>query len=322
MGVVLAAILTTAACAQLPAPPGNAVAAAAGVTHPRPPLILGTNLALFDSSDQVLNNRSSQKLLERAQVPIIRMPFRSAHGEVWELEALRAIQYIGAIPLVIVHGPTDANALSDDGQLIELVRGVFGDGLVYVEFGNKPDLAFRGVRDYVAAWNAVVPTLHALAPKYRFVGPAASYPDPTYIATFDRLARPLPYANTWHEYACHPEDSDAYCIAHLDAWTAHVQAINRALQAVTGTAPPIMITEWNLDDKADVRFGNSAFMREWTARALETLAANQRNGLIAAMQYCVTNSEHHSLVGPTNSLTPEGEVLFQELARSDQTPGG
>ena len=285
-------------------------------THTRPPLVLGTNLALFDSTDHILNHPASQRLLKRAQVPIIRMPFRSAQGDIWEVEALRAIQYIRAIPVVIVHGPADANALTDDRQLIALVRGVFGNSTVYVEFGNEPDLAGIDVERYVATWNGVIPALKAMAPTYRFVGPAASGPDPTYIATFDRFANPPPDALSWHEYVCQPEDSDEYCIAHVDDWTTHIHAINQGVRGATGKTVPTMITEWNLDARLDARFENPSFMLVWTRRALQTLAANQANGLIAAMQYCVASSRQFNLVDATGSLTAEGQVFFQTLSKS------
>lgn len=319
-GILLVAVFVTAACAQLPARIGNAVAANTGSTQNRPPLILGTNLALFDSTDQVLSQPASQRLLKRARVPIIRMPFRSSQGEIWEVEALRAIQFIGAIPLVIVHGPADPNALADDRQLMALVRGVFGNGTVYVEFGNEPDLAGIDVRRYIASWNTVVPALKAMAPTYRFVGPAMSGADSTYIATFETFANPRPDALSWHEYVCQPGDSDEYCIAHLDDWTAHIEKINQTVRSATGATVPTMITEWNLDAKLDGRFGNPSFMRLWTARALQTLAANQANGLSAAMQYCVSNCHQFNLVDATGSLTAQGQVFFQLLARSAAAP--
>lgn len=320
MGALLVSVLVTAACAQLPVRIENARVRSTATTHATASLIFGTNLALFDSTDQVLKHPASQRLLKRAQVPIIRMPFRTSQGDVWEVEALRAIQYIGAVPLVIVHGPTDPNVLADDRRLIALVRGVFGDGSVYVEFGNEPDLAGIDVRRYIASWNAVIPALKAMAPTYRFVGPTLSSPDPAYLATFVRLANPRPDALSWHEYVCHSRDSDEYCMAHLDDWTAHIQGINQAVLAATGTTVPIMVTEWNLSDKPDARFANPSFMHAWTERALETLAANQPNGLLAAMQYCVTNCPQLNLVDSSDSLTPEGQVFFEALARSAATP--
>jgi hypothetical protein len=286
-------------------------------SHARPPLTFGTNLALYDSTDQVLTNPASQLLLKRARVPIIRMPFRSREGDIWELQGLRAIQYIGAIPIVIVHGPADPYALADDRRLIALVHSVFGNAPVYVEFGNEPELAGTDAGRYAASWNAVVPELKAMAPTYRFVGPAISSADPDYLATFDRLASPRPDANSWHEYVCRPYDPDEYCMTHLDDWIAHVVAINRAVRSAVGATVPAMITEWNLDASPDARFGNPSFMRAWTARAVQSLAAARARGLVAAMQYCVTNSEAYNLVDASGTLSPEGRIFFQSLARSE-----
>jgi hypothetical protein len=282
--------------------------------HMNPPLIFGTNMALYDSSDQLLNSMASLQLLKHADVPIIRMPFRSPRGNISEVKALRAIQFIGAIPLVIVHGPTDPNALADDRQLIQLVGNIFGTGLVYVEFGNEPDLAGVDAQGYAASWNAVIPTLKAMAPTYKFIGPSTSTFDPSYLATLDKFANPRPDANSWHEYVCTPNSSDEDCLARLADWTTHILQINNAVSAAIGTAVPLMITEWNLDASVDPRVADQSFMRAWTARALQTLAANTTNGLIGAMQYCVASNEKFNLIDPANSLTPEGQVFFQTLA--------
>ncbi len=314
----LAAALLLGSAAAGSAPPVRAGGGTKGsaVALSRPPLILGTNLGLFDSSDRVVTSRAAQTLLQRARVPIIRMPFRSPTGSIVELEALRAIQYIGAIPLVIVHGPTDAKALPDDLQLLALVRSVFGKGIVYVEFGNEPNLLGIGAQRYAAAWNQVIPALAASSPTYRFVGPALSVPDPAYIATFDRLAKPRPYANSWHEYACVPSDTDGYCLRHLASWTADIERVNAAVGTAIGTTLPVMFTEWNLDAQPDPRWQRPGFMRSWTELALKTLGADVGVGLLAALQYCVSNNGAEELIGSGDRLTPEGQVFFQALRRA------
>lgn len=282
----------------------------------RPPLILGTNLGLFDSSDRVVTSRRAQILLRRARVPIIRMPFRSPGGSILELQALRAIQYIGAIPLVIIHGPTDPEARADDLHLLALVRSVFGNGTVYVEFGNEPNLLGIGAQRYAAAWNQVIPALQSRSPTYRFVGPATSVPDPAYIATFDRLAHPRPYADSWHEYACLPSNTDGYCLRHLASWTADIERVNAAVGAAIGTTLPVMFTEWNLDGQPDPRQQSPGFMRDWTELALATLRGDVGLGLVAALQYCVSNNGAEELIGRGDRLTPEGQVYFQALRHS------
>src|SRR5437660_514942 len=107
-------------------------------TPSRPSSIFGTNMALFDGTDQIVNSRATRQLLKEANVPMMRMPFRSAQGAPYETKALQTIRYIGAVPVVIVHGFMDPAAIADDRQLIALVQRVFGDSLVYVEFGNEP----------------------------------------------------------------------------------------------------------------------------------------------------------------------------------------
>jgi hypothetical protein len=279
-------------------------------------LIFGTNMSLYDINDQVVNNRATRRLLEHMHIPIIRMPFRFFLSESYEVQALQAIQQIGAMPLVIIHGPTDPNILANDRHLIALVQRVFGNRTVYVEYGNEADLAGVDVWHYTSSWNAVIPYLKAMAPTYKFVGPVNFQSSPTYIATFDRYAKPRPDANSWHEYACYPDSSDAYCMAHLADWTAHIQQTNDAVQTAIGTTLPIMITEWNLDAAPDSRYTNADFMQAWTARAVQTLAAERSKGLMAAMQYCVTNNREFNLIDGANAPTPEGQMLFHMMAAS------
>lgn len=313
--LLIAFLIVAGACAQATTIPKSRT----GATRPQSSLTLGTNLALYDTNDQVVNNPATQRLLKVAAIPIIRMPFRFFVPDEYELQALRAIQRIGAIPLVIIHGPTDPNALANDRHAIALVQRVFGASTVYVEFGNEADLAGVTVWTYINAWNAVIPELKELAPTYKFVGPANFQADPIYVATFDKHANPRPAANTWHEYACQPSDTDDYCLAHISDWSVHIRNINKAVRAAIGVTLPLMMTEWNLDAEHEARYANSSFMRAWTARALRELAANISNGLLAAMQYCVTNNGGFDLIDENNTLTPQGQVFIQALRASAGT---
>ncbi|PZR87315.1 MAG: hypothetical protein DLM67_22400 [Candidatus Nephthysia bennettiae] len=306
----------TLACGQVPAQGGQPAAAPRPANTPgAPSSIFGTNLALFDGTDQVINSRATQQLLKGANVPMVRMPFRSGQGAAFEERALEAIRYMDAIPVVIVHGLEDPSALTDDRQLIALVQRFFADTLVYVELGNEQDLVDSNVMSYVNEWNRVVPVLKAMAPTYRFIGPAVSFPNTAFLATFTRLANPRPDAISWHEYACHSQDSDATCLAYLAHWSAHVKSVNQAVQAALGTTLPIMITEWNLDDKLNARSESPKFMREWTARALQTLAKSRSEGVVAALQYCAANNGNFNLVDSAASWTPQGQAFIQALPK-------
>lgn len=283
---------------------------------PSPSMIYGTNLGLYDTSDQVVNELATQQLLRGAHIPMIRMPFRHTLDDIYEVRALRAIQYIGAVPVVIIDGPSDPNALADDMRLLALVREVFGQETVYVEFGNESNVELISASKYAAAWNSVIPALKASSPTYRFIGPALSVFDAAYLSAFDSIANPLPDANSWHEYACYPPSSNQACMDSLADWTAHIQTASKISKETTGATIPSMITEWNLDASEDSRFNDSAFMRAWTARALQTLAANQGNGLLAALQYCVTNNAQYSLLDAENNPSPQGGVFMQAMRAS------
>lgn len=319
-GVTLAVTLIAIIIAWTPAA-SLLVDALVPSSRSTPPLTYGTNLALYDANDQVLSNPSSQLLLKQRHMPIIRMPFRRFIDDIDEVRALRAIQYIGAVPDVIVFGPDDANSLEDDRRVIQIVRNVYGDGLVYVEFGNEPDVAGIGPTAYATAWNLVVPALKAEAPTYRFVGPSVSGAEFDYITAFDRLARPHPDANSWHEYACSASSSDADCIAGVAGWTQHVQHIRAAASAEIGSPVPLIITEWNLDSNPDPRIADAAFMSTWTQVALNALSRAGSSGLVAAMQYCVAGNNNFELIAPDNSMTPEGKAFFQAMAAAPRTQG-
>lgn len=282
-------------------------------TPPSSSLIYGTNLGLYDTSDQVVNDLATQQLLRDAHVPMIRMPFRKTLDDIYQVRALRAIQYIGAVPVVIIFGPSDPNALADDTRLLALVREVFGKGTVYVEFGNESNVDHISASQYAAVWNSVIPELKATSPTYKFIGPALSVFDATYLTAFDSMAKPRPDANTWHEYACYPPSSNQECLDGIADWTIHIQTAFKVSKEATGAAIPSMVTEWNLDASEDGRFNDSVFIRAWTARALQTLAADRNSGLTAAIQYCVTNNTQYSLLDARNKPTPQGSVFLQAL---------
>lgn len=277
------------------------------------PLTYGVNLSMYDTNDSVVNDTHIQAILRDAGVPIIRMPFRYTLSDEYETQALRAIRAMNAAPLVILHGPTDPNMLSDDFHLLTLAISVFHAEPVYIEFSNEPELAGVSVEQYAAAWNSVIPCLKSIAPTYKFVGPANAFYNPDYVTTFDRLANPRPDFNSWHEYACANDDSDDACMSYLGKWSDHVRNMGERVRVATGAPIPMMVTEWNLDDKPDPRYHDAAFIQQWTAAALATLSASRANGLVAAMQYCVTNNPDFSLLTASGAETPAGQAFFPAL---------
>lgn len=315
LGLVTAALLIVAAISGVAytrvrwshaAAPVTAGAQAASTA-----MLFGTNMSLFDGHDQIVNNPATQTLLRQKQIPLIRMPFRSSLSDATELQGLQAIKNIGAAPLVIIRGAVDPNVATDDAHEINLVQSVFGSSTVYIEYGNEEDLAGVNVTRYTNSWNAVVPSLKALAPTYKFIGPVNFQDNPTYIATFDQNANPRPDFNSWHEYTCNTSNPDQYCLDHISHWTTHIVNTNNAVRAAIGTTIPIMITEWNLDPNQDPRYANASYIQNWTATALQTLAANAANGVVAATQYCATNNQGFNLIDSGNSPTPQGQTLFQ-----------
>ncbi len=286
------------------------------------PLLFGTNLGLFNTNDQVLTSATTRGILQQMHVRIIRMPVRSGLSEATEVQAAQVIKSMGAVPLVVLHGAVDASVLADDSRVVSDMNTVFGNSLVYYEYGNEEDLLGVDANGYTASWNAVVPALKKLARNGQFVGPVNFQYDRAYLTTFLQRANPRPDEISWHEYTCDDSWANSICISHIAHWTNHISDARAAMTAAIGTALPIMITEWNYAPNAvpnDGKNNNSAFMSTWTASALQTLAAN---GIFASMQYSVTNTAI-PMVDSSNSATMQGAIFqsqYQTMITGGQRP--
>ncbi|MFL5655216.1 MAG: hypothetical protein ACJ8CB_13710 [Ktedonobacteraceae bacterium] len=295
-------------------PPGNNASVS--------PLIFGTNLSLFDGNDQVLNSAATRNELQQMHFRIIRMPVRSSLSNGTEIQAAQAIKSMGAYALVILRGAVDANVLADDTRLVHDMNNVFGNTIVFYEYGNEEDLLGVSVNRYIDSWNTIIPQLKRIALHGQFIGPVNYHYDRAYLSAFLQHANPRPDEVSWHEYSCDDSSSNETCISHIDHWTNHISDARNAMAAAIGTALPIMITEWNYAPNAnagDGKINNSSFMTTWTARAVETLAANR---VFASMQYACTNSVY-AVVKGDGTPTAQGiamQNLYQRMFLSGQQP--
>ncbi|HVB22697.1 MAG TPA: hypothetical protein VNG51_12185 [Ktedonobacteraceae bacterium] len=286
------------------------------------PLIFGTNMSLYDSSDQFLNSPQTQAQLQHLHMRIIRMPVRASLSNQTEIQAAIAIRNVQAIPLVILRGAVDATALADDTRIVNDMNTVFGNGLVYYEYGNEEDLLGVNALNFVASWNTIVPQLKRIARHAQFIGPVTSQYEHDYLTTFLQQAKPRPDAISWHEYTCDDSWSNALCIARISNWTNHITDARKVMTAILHTTLPIMITEWNYAPNAqngDGKINDSSFMSTWTTKALETLAANH---VFASMQYTCTNSVY-ALVNGNNTLSAQGitmQKLYQQMVVEGKSP--
>src|ERR1700730_8487649 len=291
---------------------------------PVSPLLFGTNMGLFDSNDQVLTSSSARSQLQSMHVRIIRMPVRSSLTEATEIKAAQAIRSLGAVPLVVLRGAVDPTVLADNSRIVNDMNTIFGNSVVYYEYGNEEDLLGVDVNGYTASWNAVVPHLKRIALQGQFVGPVNFQYDRTYLTTFLQNANPRPNEVSWHEYTCDDSWASSICISHIANWSNHFADARSAMQSVIGTALPIMITEWNYAPNAvpnDGKNNDSAFLSTWTANALQTLAAN---GIFASMQYSVTNTAI-PMISSSGSATAQGTSFFSQyqsmiVGRQQPTP--
>jgi hypothetical protein len=235
-----------------------------------------------------------------------------------EIQAVQAVKSIGAIPLIVLTGIRNPNALADDTRMIQDANSVFGNNLVYYEFGNEDDWNGVTISRYTSGWNRLIPQFKRLALNGRFIGPVSYEYNHDNLTTFLQGANPRPDAISWHEYTCSYKDPANSCLANLDGWTTHISDARAVMQTTLGTTLPIMITEWNYaaDQSTqpnglpfdDGKYNNASFMTEWTTKALRTLAANQ---VFASMQYSVTNTAL-PLISFHVTLTTQGEI-FQSL---------
>lgn len=289
---------------------------------PVSPLLFGTNMGLFDNNDQVLTSAATRSLLQQVHTQIIRMPVRSTLSETTEIAAAQAIKSVGAIPLLVLRGAVDSNVLADDSLIVNDMNRIFGNNLVYYEYGNEEDLLGVDVNGYTASWNAVVPQLKRIALHGQFVGPVNFQYDRTYLTTFLQHANPRPDQVSWHEYTCDDSWANNICISHIANWTNHFNDARAAMTATIGTTLPIMITEWNYAPNAvpnDGKNNNSAFMATWTSTALQTLAANR---IFASMQYSCTNTAI-PMISTGNTLTQQGMMFgngYQQMIFGKQQP--
>jgi hypothetical protein len=282
------------------------------------PLLFGTNLGLFTGDDQVVTSLATRALMQQIHIRIVRIPMRRSLPSAIEIQAEQAVKSIGAIPLVVLNGLRNPHALVDDTRMIQDSNSVFGDTLVYYEFGNEDDWNGVTITRYTQGWNILIPQFKRLARNGKFIGPVSYEYSHDNLATFLQGANPRPDAISWHEYTCSYKSPASSCLAHLARWTTHITDARAVMQSTLATTLPIMITEWNYaaDQSTqsnglpfdDGKYNNVAFMTAWTTVALRTLAANQ---VFASMQYSVTNTAL-PLITFDNTLTAQG-MAFQSL---------
>ncbi len=288
------------------------------------PLLFGTNLGLFTSNDQVVTSASTRALMQQMHIRIVRVPMRSHLTNDVEIQAVQAVKSMGAIPLIVLTGVRNPKVLADDTRMIQDVNSIFGNSLVYYEFGNEDDWNGVTIERYIRGWNTYIPQFKHLALNGKFVGPVSYQYDTNNLTTFLQGAKPRPDAISWHEYTCSYQEPADNCLTNLDQWATHINDGRSVMQTTLGTELPIMITEWNYaSDQSiqhnglpfdDGKYNNASFITAWTTKALGILAENQ---VFASMQYSVTNTALPLITG-NNALTIQGmtfQSLYQRMVR-------
>lgn len=276
------------------------------------PLIFGTNLELYNAKDQALTSAKTRQLLQQINAGIIRMPMRNDGTLEPEKQAAQMIKDLGATPLVILHGEAVVkNALQEDIKLINEINRIFGDKVVYYEYGNEEDLQGIDKQKYTDSWNKVVPQLKKAARNGHFIGPVNYQYNNEYLQYFLKNANPRPDEVSWHEYTCDKSWAKEKCIQNIDKWTKHIADARATMKATVGTELPIMITEWNYAPNptlGDGKISDQAFMKTWTEKAFQTLAANR---IFASMIYAATHPVI-PLIASNETLTTQGNLFKSE----------
>lgn len=273
------------------------------------PLLFGTNLGLFNGGDSFFT-RKVQFEVQQMCVQIIRMPIRNFTPNVIELQAAQIIKNLGRTPLVTL-SISAADPVAAGKVTIQDMNQIFGNNLVYYEFGNESDL--HGYNDpvkYTNYWNQVISQLKSVAVNGKFIGPVNFKANPKYIAYFVHNAIPKPDEISWHEYTADAYTTIQQFLAGIRRWGAHIADTKTAIQANGDSVPPIFITEWNYDSHPpypDPRI-TPQFQMQFVQAALTELA---KDGVTAAMQYDLNTNPNYNLVN-NNGLTPAGQE-FQHM---------
>lgn len=335
VGIIVASMATASKQAKVASPatttPTQNRLASSTPTAPASPLLFGTNLGLFTANDQVITSAATRALMQQMHIRIVRVPMRTKLPIEIEIQAVQAVKSIGAIPLIVLTGLRNPNVLVDDTRMIQNVNSIFGNSLVYYEFGNEDDWNGVTITRYTAGWNTLIPQFKRLALNGKFIGPVSYEYNHDNLTTFLQGANPRPDAISWHEYTCSYKEPAGSCLANLDGWTTHISDARAVMQNTLSTTLPIMITEWNYaaDQSTqhnglpfdDGKYNNASFMTEWTTRALRILAENQ---VFASMQYSVTNTAL-PLITFHDKLTTQGatfQFLYQTMVVSGNSIGG
>lgn len=311
---------TTAPTTTVP-PPTVPSTTVAPTTTTRPPTgttaaaARGINVSGYTPSDQLVTSAALRSRLAAAGTRYLRLPFRDGWTDSAYLALLNAVKATGATPLVIIHGAC-GDPISVSDHFLTLTDQVFTTGNYWVEYGNEEDLSCANATQYVAGWNAQVPTYEANHPRAKFIGPVNFQYNGAYIQQFMQQANPRPDAVSWHEYVCNPSNSEQYCLDHLANWQTHSSDMRTRMNAV-GYQVPVWITEWNMDPNDTTRY-QSPFIKQWTAQALAQISSEVDAGLVdVAFDYTLASHgtfngacSGFQLVCADDTLTPQGAAFF------------
>jgi|GEM_PF-2521356 len=283
------------------------------------PLIFGTNLGLYDASDQFLTSAATRQQMKNIHISLVRMPIRAVGcPSTWEVQAAQYIHDLGMSPIVILKfSQTDPTTAAK--CVIQQMNNIYGNSVVYYEFGNERDINGVDQTTYTNTWNQVISQVKSTVINGKFVGPVNGYPNTSYIAYFVNNANPAPDYVSYHQYTCSSSSTAPDCLSKIPTYATHLNEIKTAIAQTGKPVPPIMLTEWNYDPvppNPDSRV-TASFEQQYTQAMLSELA---NDGFFAATHYVVTGSGGYQLIDSSGNLTPEGQTFGQMYDSLNTTP--
>lgn len=280
--------------------------------HGVSPLLFGTNTSQLVPGRYFVQSAKVWDILQQIHVRFVRIGFENGPVTDTEKLILQRIKDNCMTPLVTfpLH-----ESVSHAKDIVAAVNSVFGSDTVYFEFSNEPDLkkySYATQEEYVALWNAFVPSIKKVAPNAKFGGPTVSRPIPGYIGYFVAHANPKPDFVSWHKYYCTKSMATNDCkndiIRTMGKDTADIRsAITNSKKSV----PPFIISEWNFGQNSDPD-RTSDFKTQFITTVFSEMIKNK---IFAANQFEATDFHSPWLLVSNDMPTIEAQA-FKKMYES------
>lgn len=232
--------------------------------------LFGTNDTYEWSKNNIQTVPAIQGALRSAGFTLIRSFFPDNAGDDVIDTRMTTITNSGAQCLGVI---TNISNVTFDQHLVRYL----GQRCLLYEFGNESDYNHISIDTYLAQWNKVIPLLHQINPKAKFIGPVTANDEGNngFMKGFlegVKKSHVLPDAVSFHLYPCW-NDTKENCLAKADSYATAVQKVRQLVKLTLGQDLPIGITEWNYDpgNPPPVYGDDPDFIKQFTINALKSM---------------------------------------------------